>query len=106
MTPRALPLPGDPDAPKFWRHEVGGQLARAVNTYLLAPAEMTLRDIALVRAYLSQWIQSPTWDLNPSHDENSRAALARLRAGVGAILTVADIHAWLWAALDEGIDPL
>lgn len=104
MSPRALPRPGDPDAPKYWRDEIGGQLAGAVLRYL--NGNMTLRDVALMRAYLSQWIQSPVWDMVPDQTGEGREALSRLRAGVGAIVTVADISAWLHAALDEGIDPL
>jgi hypothetical protein len=29
MTPRALPPPDSPDAPKYWRHETGGALRAA-----------------------------------------------------------------------------
>ena len=96
MSPRALPRPGDPDAPKYWRDEIGGQLAGAVLRYL--NGNMTLRDVALMRAYLSQWIQSPVWDMVPDQTGEGREALSRLRAGVGAIVTVADISAWLHAS--------
>ncbi|HEX4138339.1 MAG TPA: hypothetical protein VHY84_27260 [Bryobacteraceae bacterium] len=105
MSPRA-PSPSWPDAPKYWNHETSGELAAVVLTYLSEPHLMTVRGIALMRAYLSHWVQSPAWDLNPEHTDRSRAALADLRAGVGAIASAADIRAWLRAALEEGIDPL
>lgn len=107
MSPRLVPLPTDPaDAPKYWRDETSGVLARAIRVFLGDPGDLTVRDVAYIRAYLSQWIQSPAWDANPHHDDRSRAALAELRAGVGAIADAADIRAWLFAALGEGHDPL
>lgn len=106
MSPTRLPAAGDPDAPKYWRDETSGKLAAAVRSYLDNPDAMTLREIGYLRAYMSQWIQSPVWDLNPHAGDASRAALAGLRAGVGAITSGADIRAWLRAAEDQGLDPL
>ena len=106
MTPRALPPPGHPDAPKYWQHETGGALRVAVENYLNRRARMTVRDVALMRGYLVQWIDSPVWELNPSHDTRSRAALAALRESAREIRTVADIHRWIHDALQEGQDPL
>ncbi len=71
---------------------------------------MTVRDVALVRAYFTQWIDSPVWDGNysgfPNLDAEARAALAALRLRARRIQTVADIHRWLHDALAEGHDPL
>lgn len=101
----AFPLPGSPEAPKFWRDESTGVLAAAVMKYLRDQA-MTLRDIAVMRAYLRQWMASPVWDMNPSHDQESREELARLRRTVETIQTGKDVRRWLRVALDAGIDPL
>ena len=111
MTPRALPPPDSPDAPKYWRNETGGALRVAVENYL-NNRRMTVRDVALMRAYLVQWMDSPVWEMNPHLSEGGPAALAAL-AALGAlrltarrILTVADIHRWIRDALAEGHDPL
>jgi hypothetical protein len=101
------PLPREhPDAPKYWKDEVSGRLAAAVRSYLDNPDAMTLREITYIRAYVSQWIQSPVWDMNPHADADSRAGLAVLRAGVGAITNARDIAAWIRAATEAGLDPL
>jgi hypothetical protein len=105
MTPRALPPPDSPDAPKYWRHETGGALRVAVENYL-SNELMTVREVALMRAYLSQWIESPVWELNPSLDAQARASLAFLRLRARRIQTVQDIHRWIADALAEGHDPL
>jgi hypothetical protein len=91
-----------PDAPKYWKNETGGRLAAAVHAYLDNPAAMTVRDMALMRAYLSQWIQSPAWDANP----RGAQLVAELRAGVGAIRDARDLQAWMHACEDAGLDPL
>lgn len=105
MSPQSLPHPSHPDAPKYWRHETGGELRVAVENYLYNRL-LTVRQLALLRAYLSQWIDSPVWDLNPSHDEHSRVELAALRLRARRISTVADIRSWIANALAEGHDPL
>lgn len=92
-------------SPKFWRAEVTGELGRAVELYLHG-RPMTKRDIALMRFYLRQWIDSPVWDQCPSHDAESLAELAGLRETARMLFTAADIHAWLHRAMDIGIDPL
>jgi hypothetical protein len=96
---------GSPLAPKFWRNETGGQLHEAIGRYLEAPGRMTSKDIALVRAYICQWVNSPVWELNPLHYAESLTELADLRESARLLFTVADIHAWIDRALDAGIDP-
>ena len=111
MTPRALPPPGHRDAPKYWQHETGGALRIAVENYL-NNRDMTVRDVALMRAYLVQWIDSPVWEMNPHLSEGGPAALAALaaltalRLRARRIQTVQDIRLWISAALAEGHDPL
>jgi hypothetical protein len=111
MSPRALPPPDHPDAPKYWRHETGGRLAIAVENFLNHRL-MTVRDVALVRAYLIQWIDSPVWEMNPHLAQGgpaataALAALTRLRVRARRICAVADIHHWINDALAEGHDPL
>jgi len=97
---------GPDAAPKYWRDEQSGLLAAAVRAYLDNPNAMTLRDVALLRAYLRQWIGSPVWAMAPSMDDRSRAALAVLRASIDRIHDAAGIGNWLRAAMAEGIDPL
>jgi hypothetical protein len=102
-----LPIPPeDPRAPKYWRDEIGGQLAAAVRTYLDNPDALTMRDIAFLRAYFRQWVNSPAWDMNPHHDANSRATLAVLRGAVPTIASARDVQAWLNSATEAGLDPL
>jgi len=98
-------LPSSPEAPKYWQHETGGLLRVAIENYLNGRT-MTVRDVALMRAYLCQWIDSPVWDLNPVLDARAIAALTGLRTSARAIRTVADIHRWIHYALNEGQDPL
>jgi len=97
--------PADPRAPKYWMHEVGGELAPAVGKYLLAEP-LTAREISLIRAYLQQWIMSPVWDLDPFANADTKATLAKLRGSIDWLLTVELIRRWIAAATDMGIDPL
>lgn len=100
------PLPAeDPDTPKYWMHETGGELRKAVEAYLKRHM-MTPRQIALMRAYLRQWIQSPAWDQNPYATERSRAALAGLRDMIGSLVSRKQIERWIDRAVSEGLDPL
>jgi len=101
-----IPKRGSQNAPKFWRHEVGGDLAMAVRHYLREPDALTLSEIALMRAYVVQWIDSPAWDCNPSATAESIAMLVGLRKQARRIVTATDLRRWFKDALDEGIDPL
>jgi hypothetical protein len=91
--------PGPAPTPSFvgfWMNETGGVLQPAVFAYL-KQEPMTLEQIALMRAYLRQWIASPYWQ-GPTIDE--------LRSGIDSLITVPAIDRWLEAALHAGIDPL
>ena len=89
--------PSDPRAPKYWRYETGGELAPAIEAYLVGKP-LTIRQIALIRAYLYQWIKSPVW--GPS------AELEALRLQVSTIKTGDDVRRAIHAGLEIGIDPL
>ena len=105
MSPRALPPPDHPDAPKYWRSETSGQLRGAVENYVNRRL-MTVRDVALMRAYIIQWIDSPVWEQAPAFDARAASALSALRLRARRILSVADIHRWMYDAAAEGQDPL
>ena len=101
-----LPPADHPDAPKYWRYETSGVLAPAIERYVRRPRDMTVRDVALVRAYIRQWIDSPAWDANPHAGDAARVNLRELRSLARSITTVQDLHCWFKTALDMGIDPL
>jgi len=105
MTPRRH-LPEHPDAPKYWRYETGGKLAEAVHLYLTHPESLGPTAIGLLRDYFRQWIDSPVWDLMPSHDATSVAKLKALRVYAAHITSLSEINLWLHLALNEGHDPL
>lgn len=90
--------------PRFWRDETSGVLAPAIHRYLVGRTKP--EDIPVLRAYCRQWIDSPAWDMNPNHDDESRAELAGLRKRAAAITTIRHIDAWIAFAVDFGVDPL
>lgn len=94
-----------PEAPGFWMHETSGVLRPVVERYLNGKV-LGPREIATMRAYLVQWVNSPVWDQNPHADEDSRAELQELRGQAAAIKCQRDITVWLRASLDLGMDPL
>ena len=93
--PKLLPLDHE-QAPKFWQYETSGVLKPVVIAYLEG-TPLTDRDIAIMRAYLKQWVDSPVWSGPPIY---------ALRVNVRKIRSRDDINTWLEAALDAGIDPL
>jgi hypothetical protein len=82
-------------APGYWMHEQSGRLRPVVQAYLegeeLAPEQM-----AIMRAYLRQWIEFP-W---------RGESIDLLRATVGSLTTRREIDSWLEVAERNGIDPL
>ena len=93
------------DAPGYWMYETSGRLRPAVEAYLAGDA-MTPEQIAAMRAYLRQWINSPAWDQNPHATDESRAALAAMRRLVDCLTSRVMIEAWLAGAESIGMDPL
>jgi hypothetical protein len=100
-----LPHPASAAAPKYWMHETGGKLAAAIKRYLHDEA-LSVDDILLIRAYLSQWVDSPAWDANPSIDYEGRLALASMRQSARSLHNRAKIAEWLERADEMGMDPL
>jgi hypothetical protein len=100
-----LPAPDDPRAPKYWMHETGGELVPAIGR-LMKGAPLAPRDIAVIRAYVRQWINSPVWDMNAHAGAADAAALAMLRQAVDGLTTAARINLWLAMADAEGMNPL
>jgi hypothetical protein len=78
-------------------HETSGQLRPVVMAYLVG-APLNPREIAIMRAYLRQWINSEVWA--PTED------ICWLRAEVGAIETPQELYAWLDRAELAFVDPL
>jgi len=106
LTARALILTDSSLAPKYWMHETSGVLALAVRKYLESPNKSTLAQLALLRMYFQQWVDSPVWDANPALDDESRADLERLRERCHGITNLADMKNWLREAVAMGMDPL
>lgn len=91
-------LPADhPNAPKYWKHETGGELGPAVLQYLSGKS-LTLRDVALMKAYLRQWVNSPAWGRS--------TLLDALRESVAQIRNRDDLERCISATVDLGMDPL
>lgn len=82
--------------PGYWMHETSGVLRPAVEAYLNGEP-MTDEQIAVMRAYLRQWIAAPVWVGD---------GVELLRATVDDIACRHGIDIWLDAAMKEGIDPL
>jgi hypothetical protein len=91
--------------PGYWMYETSGVLRPAVEAYLKHEPMMT-QQIAALRAYLRQWINSPVWDQNPHAGDGERAWLARMRAGIDALTSRQAIHQWITDAIGGGLDPL
>jgi hypothetical protein len=81
--------------PNYWMHETSGVLRAVVEKYLAA-GELDEGELALMRAYLRQWLASPLWN----------AGTTELRVRVDDIRATRDLRDWLDDALNAGIDPL
>lgn len=81
--------------PGYWQNETSGVLAPVVRAYLCGD-HLTARDVAVMRAYLRQWMEGP-WQ-GPLVDE--------LRHKIDEILDRDGIARWLMLAAEAEIDPL
>jgi hypothetical protein len=103
--PPFSPLGTGREGPGYWMAETTGVLRPAVEAYLTG-APLTEQQIAMLRAYLRQWIFSPVWDRNPHASPAAAASLAKLRAGISKLTSRDAIDVWIHAATASGLDPL
>jgi hypothetical protein len=81
--------------PGFWMNETSGTLRPVVERYLRGET-LTPTHIAIMRAYLRQWMAG----------DFRGPEVARLRERVNDIRDMPSLTSWLEDALDAGIDPL
>jgi hypothetical protein len=98
-------MPEMAQEPGYWMWETSGVLRPAVEAYLNGEP-LTPDDIAVMRAYLRQWIRAAIWDRNPHASPTEKAWLAGMRDDVDELTSRAAIKRWLDLAFDHGIDPL
>jgi hypothetical protein len=103
MMPQLLP-PDHPDAPKYWMYESSGVLKPAVEKYLNGKW-LTRAELGAMKAYLRQWVDSPSWDLSPV-TEDDRTELQSLRLRVADIHTAGDMQEAIDVMIELGMDPL
>ena len=94
-----------PKPPGHWRDDAGEQLAPAITRYLKGE-RLSTKDVDVIRAYLVQWIDSPTWDQNTDLHDAGRTELAELRRAAAKITRRKAIDEWIEVATDWGMDPL
>lgn len=88
-------------APGYWMRETSGVLKPAVERYLRGESLLP-SDIAVLRSYLRQWINSPVWDENP---HGGAATLSSLRDLVDSLTSRKQIELWTERAVEMGLDP-
>jgi hypothetical protein len=93
-----------PQPPKYWTFE-RPELSVAVQA-CMAGHVLTVRDVALMRAYLKQWVDSPVWEGYPYETDGGRQWLAELRERVRAIALPADFKQALSIMTARRMDPL
>jgi hypothetical protein len=85
-----------PGVPGYWRNETSGVLAPVVERYLHG-GQLDQDEVAIMRAYLRQWVGAAAF-YGPD--------IIELRQRVNLLQTHSQLRAWLADALDAGIDPL
>jgi hypothetical protein len=83
--------------PGYWMYETGGALRPAIGAYLNGDV-LDDEQIALIRAYLAQWIMVGEWAPGSTLDS--------LRARIGSLKSRQAIAEWLGLAEQIGIDPI
>lgn len=83
-------------APGFWMDETSGVLAPVIEAYLNGK-DLTPDQIAIMRAYLRQWIAAPGF-IGPDIDD--------LRGRVDQLTSWGAIDTWIYDAVHAGADPL
>jgi len=82
--------------PGFWMDETSGRLAPVIEDYLHGK-DLNPDQIALMRAYLRQWIEAPGF-IGPE--------IADLRRRVNGLISQDAIDMWIYDAVEAGADPL
>ena len=82
--------------PGYWMHETSGVLRPVIEVYL-GGGQLDEPQLAIMRSYLAQWMDSP-WE--------PEDRIQVLRDQIGGLTSTDDVHQWLDDALDLGIDPL
>lgn len=82
--------------PGFWMYEVSGRLRPVIEDYLHGK-DLTPDQIAMMRAYLRQWINAFGF-FGP--------AIEDLRRRVDGLISQDAIDAWIADAVTAGADPL
>jgi hypothetical protein len=91
--------------PGYWMYETTGLLRPVIKAYLRGDP-LDERQIAMMRAYLRQWVNAEVWDMNPHANEEDRAWLNALRLAVNFLTSREAITMWLEKAIEGGLDPL
>ena len=64
------------------------------------------QQVAAIRAYFRQWIESPVWDENPLMTADGQAELDQLRLRSEGLKDRRSIERWVDDATEAGLDPL
>jgi hypothetical protein len=90
--------------PMFWRDEMSGELAAAVEAYLADRRDdvpMSYAQVILLRDYICHYVNAPCWE-----NEEFARELAALREAAPRLNSPDAIAGWIWAARGIGMDPL
>ena len=102
-------VPPREPAPKYWMYEAGGLLRPAMERYIRREPLSPL-DLALIAAYLRQWVASSLWDTFPDDNDPGIAErqkeLQCLRKDAAELRDQDTIDAWVIRAVAFGMDPL
>ena len=82
--------------PGFWMDETSGRLRPVIEDYLHGK-DLTPDQIAMMRAYLRQWIEAPGF-VGPE--------ISDLRRRVNGLISQDAIDVWIFDAVTAGADPL
>jgi hypothetical protein len=94
-------------SPLRWQDDITGMLPAAVHAFFQVEGcpPLTWVQFEMVRDYAEYYVNAPIWDMNPHHDDETRARLAELRAQVKECKTDAQLQSWLHLCLGQGLDP-
>jgi hypothetical protein len=85
--------------PAYWQDDA--ELATSMRKYLRG-GEVTVRDVARIRAYCCAWIASPAWDM-AVRTERAKHELDLLRSDAKRIANRVCVTAWLLRAQEAGM---